>query len=291
MSAWDIIEGIITAQPVALPLVRRELLVVREAHAAWLRRVLEESSAWDILERIGLLTEEDMTAAIKGLSPREIQVIGGVHKGAPLRPKPGHTGEVVALTPREWQSIRQEIESNPEYYDWALGDRGAAGNLSKKIGDRLSLEMGQPPPAPGHAGEPGPGGKPAPTIGSKTPFSKKTGAGGSPEERRRRVAAQDAAMMGGQTKPVGKVKIQGEKVEGNKLIKKTTRPGSISLEQDEYEGIMSGQIEFVDVLSMAGKLVKSLTGAQVKGNILKGLAGVRQVDDDPTKPSYWYVRI
>ncbi len=288
MSTWDVIEGVIMAQPVVLPLTQRELQVVQEAYAAWVRDTLDEASAWDILARIELLEEADeMTAAVKGLDPKEVNLVR--HFKANAKSRTGNTGEVMALTPKEWQRIKQEIEANPEYYDKLLGTEVSAGGLASKIGDQLKLSTGigmgpsklmhpevQPQPPPVQKG---------------TPFAKTTPSAQSPEERRRRVAAQDAAMMGGQTKPIGKVKVQGEKVEGNKLIKKTTRPGSISLELDEYEGIMSGQIEFVDVVSMAGKLVKRLTGAQVKGNILKGLAGVRQVDDDPTKPSYWYVRI
>jgi hypothetical protein len=236
MSAWDIIESLVMSQPISLPLGRRELYVVREAHAAWVRRTLDEVSVWDVLEKVQTLSEAPggMTKAIKGLTPHEAQLIQ--HFDSNVRSKTGNSGEVIALPPKDWQRIRQEIDANPEYYDNLLGGVVSSQDLSKKIESQLSLAMGKKPaaePKPPTDVDPELSGDPeemTPSIqgsdqyrmdeprpdlgqtGGDSPFASKAGGHGappnpvsapapeSPEARRRRVAAQDMALMGAKGK-------------------------------------------------------------------------------------------
>lgn len=242
MSTWDLIEQVIMAQPVALPLSRRELFVVKEAHASWVRRTLDESSAWDVLENIKILMESDvdegffdmfkskdkpqppkqspeMTTAVKGLDPREVQLIRHFKDNA--KAKTGETGEIVALSPKEWMKIKQELEKQPEYYDKLLGNIVSADGLAKKIQNKLDLTMGKGGPSkllsPDPKPDPALSGNPAdPTdiqtgpamYGNEIPAKKTGSAAGappnpvspagaeSPEARKRRVAAQDMQSMG-----------------------------------------------------------------------------------------------
>ena len=265
MSTWDLIEKAVMAQPVAVPLSRREIYVVKEAHASWVKTTLDEASAWDVLENIKILMETnegfmDMfkgkpssepekiglnrphseTTAVKGLTPREVQLVRNFKGNA--KSKTGETGEIMALSPKEWLKIKQEIQKQPEYYDKLLGDVETSKNLVKKIEDKLALVMGQGPSkllAPdikppkdlhGNPGDPtdiqtgaAQYGNEIPVkqpdigalgqTGGGSPFAKRTGSAAgappntlsgpapeSPEARRRRVAAQDMQSMGAKNK-------------------------------------------------------------------------------------------
>jgi hypothetical protein len=148
VSTWDLIEQTIMTQPVALPLSARELYVVKEAHAAWVRRTLDEVSAWDVLEQVKILMEApgdppELTKAVKGLDPREVQLIR--HFKGNAKSKTGNTGEVVALSPKEWIRIKQEIQRQPDYYDKMLGNVVSADGLAKKIEQQVALATGQKP--------------------------------------------------------------------------------------------------------------------------------------------------
>jgi len=244
VSTWELIEQAIMAQPVALPLSRRELYVVKEAHAAWVRRTLDEASAWDVLENIKILMESDvdegffdmfkgkqqsppakqspeMTTAVKGLDAREVNLIRQFKGNA--KSKTGETGEIVALSPKEWMKIKQELEKQPEYYDKLLGNIVSADGLAKKIQSKLDLTMGKGGPSklvsPDPKPDPSLGGNPAdPTdvqtgaamYGNDVPLKGPaagapprpvTSAGPeSPEARKRRVAAQDMQSMGAKNK-------------------------------------------------------------------------------------------
>lgn len=246
MSTWKLIEQAIMAQPVALPLSRRELYVVKEAHAAWVRNTLDEASAWDVLENIKILMETnegffdmfkgqdkqqppakqspEMTTAVKGLDAREVNLIRQFKGNA--KSKTGETGEIVALSPKEWMNIKQQLEKQPEYYDKLLGNVVSADGLAKKIQNKLDLTMGRGGPSklvsPDPKPDPALSGSPsdqmdvqtgAAMYGNEIPVAKKTGSAAgapprpvtsagpeSPEARRRRVAAQDMQSMGAQNK-------------------------------------------------------------------------------------------
>lgn len=208
MSVWDKIEEAVQGQPVEIRFTLRELRTVNEARDSWVDRVLEDASAWTVL-RLMIEAQPELTKAVKGLVPHEAQLIKHLSRGA--QSKTGSTGEVMALAPKEWLRIKQEIDSQPDYYDRMLGGVSTASDISKKIGDQLRLAMGSVPASqPKPKTLPGPefSGKPAdPTpIEPRSPFSS---AGGDVDiDRRRRVAAQDAALMGGKTKPIGRVKVK-----------------------------------------------------------------------------------
>jgi hypothetical protein len=257
VSAWKELEEALQAQPVRVKLTQREAFVVQEALGNWANRVLDEASAWDVLENFRLLAEwwpfskkstekthpiANMTGggqkAVKGLDPREVQLVRTFASNA--KSKSGETGEIMALPPKEWQRIKQEIESQPDYYDQMLGNVISASGLVKKIEDQLRGEMGgaatakkEPiDPGPGMDGKPDdvtpaihgsdqfnvdptgvPAGSPAkkpPRKRAPTPTAPPAGApsAGDPVSRRKRVAAQDAQMMGGKTKPIGRVKVR-----------------------------------------------------------------------------------
>ncbi len=193
MSAWDRIEEAVLSAPVEIRVSPAEALAAREAQRGWAEGIISEASAWAALE---LVIEADiggpLTKAVKGLVPHEAQLVKHMSPGA--QSKAGMSGEVMALSPKEWLRIKQEIESQPDYYDRILGGASTAREMSKKIGDQISLAMGSVPASqPKLQALPGP--EPAPKPQADI-------------DRRRRVAAQDRAMMGGKTKPIGKVSVK-----------------------------------------------------------------------------------
>ena len=274
MSTWDKIEEVLEAQTVGVRLTEREAFVVQEALETWADKIIAEASAWDVLANFGLLSEwwpfsqkksaepsqtrSDMTGggekAVKGLDPREVEIVRTFASNAKSRT--GNTGEIMALPPKEWQRIKQEIEASPDYYDKLLGNVISASGLVKKIEDQLRGVMGPAAAAKKEPIDPGPGmdgspeemtpaihgsaqfstddfGKPSAEpvsqAGGEEPFTpapaakprsarKKVTAptappagapsADDPVSRRKRVAAQDAEMMGGNTKPIGRVKVR-----------------------------------------------------------------------------------
>ena len=263
MSTWDKIEEALGAQTVGVRLTEREAFVVQEALETWADKVIAEASAWDVLANFGLLSEwwpfgqkksaeqpatrSNMTGggekAVKGLDPREVELVRTFASNAKSRT--GNTGEIMALPPKEWQRIKQEIEAQPDYYDKLLGNVISASGLVKKIEDQLRGVMGAAASAKKEPIDPGPGmdgapeemtpaihgsaqystddfGKPAgeappPAVKPKSsrkkvaaPTAPPAGAPSAddPVSRRKRVAAQDAEMMGGKTKPIGRVKVR-----------------------------------------------------------------------------------
>lgn len=157
MSVWDKIEEAMQNRPVSVKLTPRQAFVVREALNDWSNEVLESSSAWDALR---LMTEWDWPwkkkggdpeqlrspltgdgqKAIKGLDPKEVEVIRQIVPNAKARQ--GDTGQVMAMPPKEWQRIQAQIEKQADYYDRMLGNEITAATLSKKIGDQVALETG-----------------------------------------------------------------------------------------------------------------------------------------------------
>lgn len=215
MSVWNLIEQRIFEQDVALKFGGREYYVVLEAHASLVRRIVENRSAWDLLEALQM--------PVKGLDPLEVNIIRHFDRNA--QSKQGNTGEVMQLDPKTWLKIKQEIESQSDYYNALLGGVGDITQLVKKIENALSLQMGSKPAAQKKAPVQTPpelSGKPSDITAAATGAdmykqipAAAGGTGGSPfssksndAERRKRVAAQDAAMMGGNTKPVGKVSVK-----------------------------------------------------------------------------------
>lgn len=187
MSTWDLVEKTLNESTlVPVNLSQREVFVVKEAMSVWVRRTLDEASAWDVLGQVKILMEQEMeegffdmfkgkkepehsapsgenpelTTAVKGLDPREVQLIR--HFKGNAKAKTGNTGEVVALSPKEWQRIKQEIEKQPDYYDKLLGNVVSAQGLAKKIEDKLALTMGKGPSKMVH-----PDPKPPPELAGK----------------------------------------------------------------------------------------------------------------------------
>lgn len=158
MSVWDKIEEKlqVSSWRVSIRLTPRETLVVREALNNWADGVIAEAPAWQVAQ---LMTEvwpwskktqepsklpSQMTGggekAVKSLDPKEVEVVRSLVPNAKARQ--GDTGQVMALPPKEWERIRKEIETKPDYYDKMMGNQVSSGGLAKKIGDQLQLVMG-----------------------------------------------------------------------------------------------------------------------------------------------------
>lgn len=205
MSAWDLIEQVLSCQHVPVELARREHFAVLEALAAIVRQRLDEGSAWAILEA-GEQGTGAMQAAVKGLDPREVEVIKHHPAARNAKTKTGQTGEVMMLDPKSWQQVKQEIQGNKEYYDMLMGGVGTTDNLLQKITGTLELTMGKKPAHdPGKPTQPPPelSGKPTDPVPFYSGISPDPALGqaqgtGSPFSSR--VKSQDVAGMAGSSK-------------------------------------------------------------------------------------------
>lgn len=319
MGTWDLLEQFLLEHPVEVTLTEAEQAVVAEALENWADARIDEASAWDTLALFEA-DEPQLTKAVKGLSPQEVDLVRQFQGNA--KSKTGNTGEVVALPPKTWLSIKKELESNPEKYDRALGNPVSIGGLVKKIGDSLGQVMGahaagqtsrlpsvaprippvqmpQPVPGKSQGGGGSAMGGPGGAGGSGSPFGSRDDAAA----RRARVAAQDAEMMGGRH-AIGrmmknpKLQVQGhDKGEVNEdlhdgvLTKKTHHAGSISLTQEEWDALLGGGISKVEVVGPSGKKMASIDGGRMAAYAKAGGAKLLQVNDDPDMPHYWVVDI
>lgn len=429
MSVWNEVLQLLEQRVVPASVSPAEAELVREARTSVLRQQIDEGrSAWRVL------SEATETAAVKGLTPHEAELVKQHRAAKGSSAKAGNTGMVMSLPPKSWLQIKQELESNPEYYQMLGGGVADPAALAQKIGSTLDLTMGKKPasaalPPPqglshglalgGKESQMTPAVHGAEQFRMDDPTSSKQAE--DPAARRKRVAAQDMAMMGAKSSKdlgrmaksskvqvqddydrmeedltaegIGKwarsamaagalgmaggamgadqpaqghepqISMQGvrpelpgpragvrpggvskpsklsrsidyqqgfrpehgdydtkdsmgglqpekkpwsnenaecpdeemvEAEDGSQhgvLSKKTGRPGSISLTQDEFDAVMAGEYESVQVSSTSGKPIKSIPAAKLAQVIQRGGAFLRQVDDDPSKPSFWVVKI
>ena len=184
--------------------------------SAWdkLNEWLNPPSPRGIWEKLERLVEEART--IKGFTPEQAGIMKQLG-GAGVQTKQGISGTVVSMSPQDWVRVKGELESNREYYDWKL--QGQMDDLLGKIRSEVGITPAAPSPDQRMTGKPSdvtPGtsspqkfdvkgmeyqGLPGKTV-QQVPQRR------SDDERRRRVAAQDRAMMGGKTKPIGKVSVK-----------------------------------------------------------------------------------
>lgn len=230
MSAWDVIEEALASVQVSVKLGSVESFIVHEALAADLRAQLEFGSAWHAVE---VLAEDVM--AVQGLSPQEVEMVKKAG-GQPAQEKRGNSGHVVTMDPNSWMRVKQQLLSQPEYYQVLAGGVADVEQLASKIQQAVSLQMGSKPAAQG--GKPawadlgGAPSDPTPSVQGRDKFALPPGvgmgydfgggqgiipqqsgpfankAGDDAAARRARVAAQDAAMMGKGGTKIGRVRVQ-----------------------------------------------------------------------------------
>ena len=243
MSTWDILEEMLNRSPVSIKLERAEVRAVSEALNYIVREALDNTSAWELFENWGTLNETFVT----GLSPQEVEILKQIEKNTQSKSgNTGEVVQFTPNTWKKIldkinsqsdyynmllggistvEQLTQKIQKRLEL------DMGKAAqqppksastppDLSGSPSDTTNILTGpskfaaDPGATPAQMG----GGAPTGGTGGGSPFAKKTppappaAPAASPEEdkaaRRKRVAAQDAAMMGGKTKPQGKVSVK-----------------------------------------------------------------------------------
>jgi len=243
MSTWDIIEEMLNRSPVSIKLERQEVRAVSEALNYIVREALDNTSAWELFENWGTLNETFVT----GLTPQEVELLKHIEKGTQSKTgNTGEIVQFTPNTWKKVldkmnsqsdyynmllggvttvEDFTKKIEKRLEL------DMGKAAQTPPKPASSMPDLSGSPADPTNILTGPSkfgadPGATPAqmggaaPTggTGGGSPFAKKTppappaAPAAPPEEdktaRRKRVAAQDAALMGGKTKPQGKVTVR-----------------------------------------------------------------------------------